>query len=475
MRQPPNPNKVLLRASVPRRLRAMRIWLASLVTLWLGGAGVALAAQQDAEVISEFVLDNGLKLIVQEDHRAPVAVVQVWYRVGGADEHDGITGVSHALEHMMFKGTESLEPGEFSEIVAARGGRENAFTSADYTAYYQEWGAENVEMSFKLEADRMRNLKLTEETFEQEIKVIAEERRLRTDDNPSAYAYEVLRATAYETGPYRQPVIGWAEDIENMQLADLKAWYQRFYAPNNAIVVVVGDVDPDVVHALAKAYFGQLAAEDIPPPRLRTERTQTGTKRTDVRRADARVPSLMLAFKAPSLPEIARGEVDAEPGETYALDVASAVLAGDGASRMHNALVREQGLATSVYAGYSSVSRLTSLFYMVATPAPGTSLDALEAAMLEHIHALKETPPSEAELARVKAQVIAESVYERDSPSYQANLIGSLEAVGLGWQIKADYADEIANVAPAEVSAAAARFLTPERMTVTRLMPEEDA
>lgn len=433
----------------------------------------AASAGPSTARVTEFMLDNGLKLIVQEDHRAPVAVVQTWYRVGSADEHDGITGVSHALEHMMFKGTDDLAPGEFSEIVAARGGQENAFTSADYTAYYQEWSADNVALSFQLEADRMRHLKLTEEEFSREIRVIAEERKLRTDDNPAAYAYEVMRATAYETGPYRQPVIGWAEDIENMQLADLKDWYRRFYAPNNAIVVVVGDVEPDAVHALAKQTFGVLTPEEINPPRLRGEREQAGVKRIDVERSDARVPTLMIAFKAPSLPEIARGQTDATNADTYALDVAAAILAGDGASRIHNDLVRDRGLATSVYAGYSSVSRLTSLFYFWATPTPGTSLVDLETAILGHVEQLTSTPPTDAELARVKAQVIADSIFEQDSPSSQANLIGSLESVGLSWRIKDEYDQKVLEVDADAVSSAVGRFLTPSRMTVTRLIPGE--
>lgn len=453
--------------SVPGAFRVGLLLLAGMVTATPANAG--------GSAVSEFTLDNGLKLIVQEDHRAPVAVVQTWYRVGGADEHDGITGVSHALEHMMFKGTDTLKPGEFSEIVAARGGRENAFTSADYTAYYQEWSADNVELSFRLEADRMRNLKLTEDEFSREIRVIAEERKLRTDDNPSAYAYEVMRATAYETGPYRQPVIGWAEDIENMQLSALQDWYRRFYAPNNAIVVVVGDVVPDEVHALAKTYFGPLKPEPIEAPRLRGERDQAGAKRIEVVRADARVPTLMIAFKAPSLPEIARGDVQASARETYALDVAAAVLAGDGSSRIHNDLVRERGLATSVYAGYSSVSRLTSLFYLWATPTPGTSLDDLEAALMSHVEALAENPPTDAELARVKAQVVADSVFEQDSPSYQANLIGSLESVGLSWRIKDDYDEAVLAIDADAVSQAVQRYLAPTRMTVTRLVPGEGA
>jgi len=456
-------------------LAASRILGVALAALVAAAPALVPAAPERVSETHEYELDNGLKLIVQEDHRAPVAVVQVWYRVGSSYEHDGITGVSHALEHMMFKQTDDLASGEFSQIVAENGGRENAFTSADYTAYYQEWGAENVELSFRLEADRMRDLVLDADEFEREIAVVAEERKLRTDDNPQSYAYEVLRATAYETSPYRQPVIGWARDIEHMTLADLTDWYQAHYAPNNAVVVVVGDVDPDEVHGLARKHFGPLAAEPAREMKPRRERPQYGTKRVTIARPDVQVEGLMLAFKAPTLPQILRGDVDVPDAHTYALDVASSVLAGDNSSRLYDLLVRERGLATSVSAGYSSISRLESLLYVIATPTPGTSVEALELAILEQIEALVDTPPTAAELERVKAQVIASEVFQRDSPSFQANVIGSLEAVGLDHRLKDAYVDHIANVDAGAVSAAVARYLVPERMTVAYLKRPEDA
>jgi zinc protease len=244
-------------------LRQTSLLLAAVLALLTAGI-----TRADART-HEFMLDNGLKLVVQEDHRAPVAVVQIWYKVGAGYEQDGATGVSHALEHMMFKRTKNLATGEFSRIIADRGGRENAFTSLDYTAYFQQWSKDDVELSFKLEAERMQHLLLDETEFTTEMKVIAEERRLRTDDDPQALAVEVAQTVAWQTSPYRQPVIGWAADIASMRLSDLRAWYERWYTPSNATVVVVGDVEPAAVKALADRHFGSIARRDIEPPRAR--------------------------------------------------------------------------------------------------------------------------------------------------------------------------------------------------------------
>ena len=230
------------------------------------GLLLCASAPHAGGAVHEYRLDNGLKLIVKEDHRAPVMVSQVWYRVGSGYESDGVTGVSHVLEHMMFKGTDKHAPGEFSRIIAENGGQENAFTSQDYTAYFQRMEAGRLPVSFELEADRMRNIKLSEEEFRKEIKVVMEERRMRTDDKPTAQTFEQFAATAYTTSSYRIPTIGWMNDLENMTLADLQQWYRRWYAPNNAILVVVGDVDPEAVLAQAKKHFGPLRPETIKYP-----------------------------------------------------------------------------------------------------------------------------------------------------------------------------------------------------------------
>ena len=420
----------------------------------------------------EFKLENGLKLVVQEDHRAPVAVVQVWYRVGSAYEYDGLTGVSHALEHMMFKGTKELAPGQFSTIVAANGGRENAFTSSDYTAYFQEWSASNVELSFKLEADRMRNLVVKDDEFAKEINVVLEERRLRTDDNPQALAMEAAEAVAFQTSPYRYPTIGWEADIKNMTAEDLRQWYQRWYGPNNATVVVVGDVEPEAVHKLAEKHFGPLKASTIAPPKDRPEVAQLGTKRITVASDKARIPYLVMGYKAPVLPQAVRGE-GAEEWEIYALDVLAEMLGGDDSSRLKRNLVRGRELASEIDAGISSASRMTTLFYFSGVPRDGTTLEQLEAAIVDEIAKLEKNPPTPAELERIKTQVVADTMFERDSMQHQAVIIGSLESVGLGWKFKDTYVDSIKAVTRDQVLAVAKKYLTPATLTVACLLPEQ--
>lgn len=424
-----------------------------------------------SERTHEFTLDNGLELIVQEDHRAPVAAILVWYRVGSSYEYDGITGVSHALEHMMFKGTRDLGVGEFSAIVAANGGRENAFTGSDYTAYFQQWSAENVGLSFKLEADRMQNLLIDDAEFAKEINVVLEERRLRTDDNPQALATEAARATAFQTSPYRYPIIGWEADIRNMTADDLRQWYARWYGPNNATVVVVGDVQPQAVLALAKEHFGALEARAIVPPKSRPEVPQKGIKRVSFTSDKARIPYLVMGYKAPVLPQVALDD-DIEEWEIYALDVLSEALDGDGSARLQRNLVRGRELASHISAGFSSAAKATTLFYFSGVPRDGISLEQLELAIVGEIDRIKQEPPSAAELERIKTQVVADNVFEQDSMQHQAIIIGSLESVGLDWRVKDTYVDRIKAVTSEQVRLVAEKYLRTDTLTVAYLLPE---
>ena len=267
-----------------------RFWLAALIT------AAAFNIQADGKV-QETVLDNGLKVIVKEDHRAPIVTSQVWYKVGSSYEHGGLTGISHVLEHMMFKGTEKYGSGEFSEIVSANGGDDNAFTGRDYTAYFQNLANDRLEVSFELESDRMRNLTLPANEFAKEVEVVKEERRLRTEDRPTSLTFERFKATAFEASPYRIPVIGWMDDLDAMTVEDLRAWYRKWYAPNNATLVVVGDVETQAVFDLAKKYFGPLQPESTEAPKPRGEPRQDGTKRLVVK-APAREPYLVMGYKA---------------------------------------------------------------------------------------------------------------------------------------------------------------------------------
>ena len=414
--------------------------------------------------IHEFRLDNGLKLLVQEDHRSPAVVSQVWYKVGSSSEYGGITGVSHMLEHMMFKGTVKHPPGEFSRIIAANGGRENAFTGRDYTAYFQTLEKSRLSVSFELEADRMRNLRLLPAEFEKEHQVVLEERRLRTDDQPRAKLDEHFAAVTYTNSPYHNPVIGWPDDVGGLTLDDLKRWYQLWYAPNNATVVVVGDVEPHAVFQQAKKYFGSLKPSVLPAPKPQGEVEQLGTRRMTLK-LPAKLPFLSLAYKTPSLKT-----VPAE-WEAYALEVAAGILDGGNGARFSSRLVRGSQIAASAGAGYDLYARLATVFSIEATPATGKNLTELETALLEEIRHLRDEPVTPEELERVKAQVLAQNVFQRDSIFYQAMQIGMAETVGLGWQKVDEYVSRVNAVTAEQIQQVARKYFTEEHLNIAHLEP----
>ena len=445
------------------------MWPHTILSIFITVAIIALPTANAS--VKEFELSNGLKLIVQEDHRAPVAVVQIWYKVGSAHERRGITGVSHALEHMMFKGTEAYPDGQFSEIVAAKGGRENAFTSSDYTAYYQQWSSENVGLSFELEADRMNNLVFKEEEFLKEINVVLEERRLRTDDNPQGLAREANRALAFQESPYRHPVIGWESDIKGMRLDDLEQWYQQWYAPNNATVVVVGDVSSKAVHKLAQQHFGGLARETVPILRSANERVAQGTKRLIMTSDKVRVPLLLMSYKVPSLGSVSSSD-EVDRADVYALDVLAEVLDGDNSARFARHLIRGKSLATYASIGYSPASLLDTLFSISAVPAEGITLDQLEVAITSELLEIIESPPTQVEMQRVKSQVIASRVYAMDSMESQATIIGQLESVGLDWRLKDEYIENITKVTANDLVAVVKKYIRQDALATTQLLPE---
>ena len=428
--------------------------------------GLFLASQLvlAAGAVHEYQLDNGLKLIVREDHRAPVVVSQVWYKVGASYEHDGITGVSHVLEHMMFKGTDDYPTGEFSRIISENGGSENAFTSKDYTAYFQRLEKSRLAVSFELESDRMRNLHLQEEEFLKEINVVMEERRMRTDDKPTALTYEQFTATAFISSSVRIPTIGWMNDLENMELSDLQHWYERWYAPNNAIVVVVGDVDPEAVLKLAKQYFEPLQPEVIVPPKPRLEPPQKGRRDITVK-APAEVPYTVMGYKAPVL---ATAE---ERWEPYALEVLANVLDGGDSARLTRDLVRGSQIATSASAGYDLYDRQAGLFLLNGTPTESSTVAEIQKALFEQIQRLQDEPVTDEELTRIKSGVVASAVYELDSVFYQAMKIGQLEAIGLDWRLAVEYVDRINAVTAEQVQAVAKKYLVEEALTVAVLDP----
>jgi len=437
--------------------------LAALLFLPLAACAAAPAAPNLPT--KETVLDNGMHVIVREDHRAPVVVSQVWYKVGSSYEYDGITGLSHMLEHMMFKGTPKHPPGEFSRIIAENGGRENAFTGTDYTAYFQQLEKSRLPVSLELESDRMRNLLLPPEEFKKELQVVKEERRMRTEDNPNALTYEQFMAAAFEVSPYHHPVIGWMNDLDHLDVADLRQWYQKWYAPNNATLVVVGDVKTDDVFALAKKYFGYFKPSDIQPPKPRIEPPQKG-ERCIVVKAPAELPSLIMGYHAPSL-------VTADaPWKAYALVVLANVLDGGESARFERELVRGQQIAASASASYGLTDRLDTLFTLSATPANGHTIQQVEQALRDQVKRVRDGLISNDELARVKAEVTASKVYERDSVFYQAMQIGTLVTVGLDWREGDRYVERINAVTPEQVREVAREYLNEDQLTMARLDPQ---
>ncbi|MDR0701504.1 MAG: insulinase family protein [Azoarcus sp.] len=412
----------------------------------------------------ETTLPNGLKVVVREDRRAPSVVHMVWYRSGSIDEPEGVTGVAHVLEHMMFKGTRKVGPGEFNARVAALGGRDNAFTSRDYTAYFQQIPPAHLGTVMALEADRMKNLVLGDEDFAREIEVIKEERRLRTDDRPRALVSEQLMATVFVAHPYRHPVIGWMTDLETMRAEDARTWYKRWYAPNNACVVVVGDVSHDAVFKLAHKHYGALKPARLPDRRISAEPAQRGARSATVR-APAELPYLAMAWRAPSL---------RDPGadrEAYALQMLAEILDGYEGARLDRRLVRERRIAVSASASYDGVNRGPALFYLSGVPSPGQGIEALEAALRAELQHIRDEGVSEAELNRVKTQALASRIYSRDSLMGQAMEIGQLESTGLSWRDDVRLLAGLRAVTAEEVREVARRYFDDATLTTTRLDP----
>ncbi len=415
--------------------------------------------------VHEKILANGMKILVKEDNRSPVVVTQVWYKVGSSYEYDGVTGISHMLEHMMFKGTDLHPQGEFSRIIAENGGNENAFTGRDYTAYFQTLEKSRLAISMELEADRMRNLHLLAEELDKELQVVMEERRMRTDDKPRAKTHEYLMAMAYSNSPYKNPIIGWATDIENYNVKNLQDWYERWYAPNNAILVVVGDVKPKAVFALAEKYFGPLKPSEIEPLKPQIEVEQVGVRRMTIK-LPAKLPYLLMGYKVPVL-NTAEQESDA-----YALEVLAGILDGGNSARLQSRLVRGKQIVFSAGAGYNPASRLSSLFMLDATPAEGQTVETVEKGLLDEIDLLRLQMVKPEELQRIKAQVLANAIYERDSNFYQAMQLGMLETVGIGWEKVDEYVDKVNQVTAEQVRNVARKYLIEENLNIAVLDPQ---
>jgi len=413
----------------------------------------------------EYRLTNGLKLIVREDHRAPVVVSSVWYKAGGSYEHDGITGISHMLEHMMYKGTKRYGPGELVKIVSQNGGRQNAMTSADFTMYYQRLSANKLSISFQLEADRMRNLLLQKALFDKEQQVVMEERRMRVEDNPQGLTWERFNAAAFLNNPYHHPVVGWMTDIKHLSLKDLRKWYDTWYAPNNAVVIVVGDVNAAYVFNLAKKYFGPLKAGEVPQLKPRHEAPSLGQRAVTIN-VPAKLPWLVMGYNVPVL------KTAEQQWKSYALDVLVGILSAGDSARFSRDLIREQQVAVSAFAQYGLYSLHSNVLVLGGIPAVNHSVTDLKNAFSKEMQRLQTTLVSSDELQRVKAQVIAQNVYQKDSMMRQAFDIGMPEMAGLSWRDSDAFVSRIETVTPEQIRQVAKEFLIPKQLTLGVLKPK---
>lgn len=443
---------------------------AMLLVAGSGGEPMAQAATGPMDTVAtaattvEHTLANGLRVVVREDHRAPVAVHILMYRVGSVDETTGRTGIAHLLEHLMFKGTPSHPAGEFSRIVAGMGGRENAFTTRDHTAYFQQIPARGLETVMALEADRMANLSFDPEEFARETRVVMEERRLRVEDRPHGLLHETLMAQAFLASPVRTPVIGWMSDLESLVLDDARDFYSTWYTPGNALLIVAGDVEAQAVFALAERTYGRIADRPVPQGRPQVEPEQRGERRLVVA-APAETPYLALAFKAPRIEGI-DGPVD-----PFALAMLAAVLDADENGRLTRELVRDSRIASSVGASWSLLGRSPGLFMLSGTPAEGVDIEDLEAALREQVARIARDGVEPAELERIRTQYVAGRIYQRDSIFAQAMEIIGLEVAGLSWSDADALIERVRSVSADEVREVAARYFGDENLTAARLDP----
>jgi zinc protease len=435
--------------------RAGVVWLLLLWTFLF----IPISEAGLKEQVFETVLPNGLKVILLENHKTPVITFQVWYRVGSRNEEWGKTGLSHMLEHMMFKGTEKVDPEEFSRIIQENGGNCNAFTSRDYTAYFENLSADRVQVALELESDRMQNLILKEEDFRTERMVVMEERRLRTEDDPQAYLVEQMEATSFQVSPYHWPTIGWKEDIEHFTLEYLKAYHRTYYNPVNAFLVVVGDFTKEQLLTRIEKAFGSIPKGTPPIHDKDKEPPQPGERRIYVEK-EAQLPFIIMGYHVPNLRD----------PDSYVLEVIASILSGGKSSRLYQSLVQEKRLVLSTDAEHSLLSRDPGLFYLSAQPLPGKELAEVGKVLQKEIERLQKEPVPEHELEKAKNQLEAAFVYGQDSPFFQAMLLAQHEIVS-SWRAIEDYIPSILRVTAADIMRVAKVYLVPANRTVGILIP----
>ncbi|HEY3197988.1 MAG TPA: pitrilysin family protein [Nitrospirales bacterium] len=420
----------------------------------------SLVASAEEPRVKEYALTNGMKVLIVEEPKAPVITVQIWYKVGSRNEVMGRAGLSHMLEHMMFKGTKKYGKGEFSKIIKKNGGNDNAFTSQDYTAYFENLAADKLALALELEADRLQGLLLDNKEFQLEREVVKEERRLRTEDNPQAYLVEQMFAQAFMEHPYHWPIIGWFNDLNAMTREDLKAHYEEYYVPNNATVVIAGDVKAEAALPLIKQYFEGIPKGRVPAPQEIVDPPQKGERRILVKR-EAQLPFIYLGYKVPNF----------RSSDVHALAVVENLLSSGKSSRLYDALVYRKNLALAVGASYSELSADPELYSVYAVVKPGSKIEEVEKALLMEIDRLKKEGPTDKEMQKAKNQVEARHVFEQDSMFRQAMLLGTAETVGAGWQYTENYVENLRKVTKEDVMRVSRQYLIPDQLTTGILVP----
>jgi zinc protease len=436
------------------KIRGSILIILGVLLLW------STAGAQELKV-QETVLPNGLKVLFKEDHKSPIVTFQVWYRVGARNERLGKTGMSHLLEHMMFKGTNKYGPKQFSRTVQRNGGNDNAFTGKDYTAYFENFSADRLELAMELESDRMRDLLLDPKEFLSERDVVKEERRMRYEDDPTQTMLEQMMATAFAAHPYQWPVIGWMADIGNITRDDLAVHYRTYYAPNNATIVVVGDFDAKNVLPLVQKHFGGIPRGPEVPKVGAVEPKQLGEKRVVVKR-EAELPAIYAGYKVPTI----------RHPDAHALNVLQGILSSGKSSRMYKSLVYEKQLALYAGGDYDDVSADPHLFYVYAGVMPGKATDEVEKAIYTEIERFKNEPVSDEELQKAKNQAEASFIMAQDSVFYQAMQLGQFETVA-DWRLLGIYLDGVRAVTKDDVQRVAKQYFTEENRTVGILVPEK--
>lgn len=413
----------------------------------------------------ETTLKNGLKVIIREDHRAPMVMTQIWYKVGSADESGNTLGISHVLEHMMFKGTSKVPNDEFTRISRIYGGSINAATFTNYTNYYQLYPKAYFPMALELEADRMSNLLLRQQDFEPEIKVVMEERRQRTEDNPRSRAFERFKWISYPTSHYRQPVIGHMKTLNNIQLNDVKQWYKTWYTPNNAILVIVGDVESEQALLQVQKYFADTPSRVTPQRNDVHEFEHLGYRHMEIN-TDVQVPNLYMTWNVKSLASAIN------PQDAYALTIIRSLLDSGISSRLQDRLVRDRKLLTSVSVSYDPYNRGDSLFSISALPANGVSFEDAQKAIQAEVDTLKTEDIPKHELERITTRFVSNLIYNQDNIAGQAKMIGNLEVNGLSYRLMDELPKYYENVSMSDIQHVANSYFIRENLSTLYLAPE---